>query len=82
MTAGRERPDTKGKRLLGQGRVQLAHVSKDEVDAEVTGDGANYRVTFGRGGWYCTCPCRVLCSHLIAVRLVTAPIPTRGGGRA
>lgn len=82
MTAGRERPDTKARRLLGQQRVLLAHVSRHEVLAEVTGDGANYTVRFGRGGWYCTCPCRVLCSHLIAVRLVTAPTPTRGGGDA
>ena len=69
----RESADVKGRRYLTEGRVVVDVVGTGHLAATVRGDGVLHRVSFGRGGWYCTCPAKANCSHLIAVRLVTAP---------
>lgn len=70
----RENATTKARRYLGEGRVIVLVANRGMVRARVRGDGAVYRVEHTYGTWSCTCPHRGPgCSHLRAVRLVTAP---------
>lgn len=69
----RESADEKGRRYLVEGRVALRFVDADRVAATVRGDGTEHRVRFTRArGWTCSCPAVGRCSHLVAVRCVTA----------
>jgi hypothetical protein len=40
--------------------------------ARVKGDHGEYSVIFRDGRWWCSCPARKKCSHILAVELVTA----------
>jgi hypothetical protein len=69
----RENAEAKAKRYLGEARVIVVSVSDDRVLARVRGDGSVWLVMFKGGVWFCPCPARTdQCSHLRAVRLVTA----------
>ena len=69
----RENAEAKAKRYLGEGRIVLIRVSDERVLARVRGDGRVWLVMFEGGVWSCPCPARTdQCSHLRAVRLVTA----------
>ena len=69
----RENAESKAKRYLGEGRIVLIRVSDDRVLARVRGDGSVWLVIYESGRWSCPCPARTdMCSHLRAVRLVTA----------
>jgi len=69
----REGAEVKGRRYLTDGRlvVELAHPGY--FRATVRGGGQIYCVSFGRGGWHCTCPARGVCAHLAAAHLIAAP---------
>ncbi len=69
----RETAAVKGTRLLTEGRLIVTAAAAGEFAATVRGSGDVHRVTFGRGGWYCTCPARSTCSHLHAAWLIAAP---------
>ena len=71
----RESRRVKAIRYVSEGRVILTAVSPGKVRASVRGDsGTIYRAGFQLGAWDCECPVRTdACSHLIALRLVTAP---------
>lgn len=75
----RENADAKARRYLVEGRVVIRQVGAGYVNADVRGDGAVWSVTYRRGGWYCPCPARGRCCHLLAVGLVTAPTRRSGG---
>ena len=71
----------KAKRYLIEGRLRVAHVSDTTIRGLVEGSDL-YRVGWDWGGdpdrrdggeWFCTCPSRRRCSHVIALELVTAP---------
>ncbi len=68
----REDAATKARRLLGEGRVTVRHLSDDRIEASVRGDSARlYSVTWTPAGW--SCPCDALmahCSHVRAAQLV------------
>ncbi len=74
----RENAAAKARRYLTEGRVVLTRVTPSSVKAIVRGDGATYTSIYRAGQWSCSCPARTdQCSHLRAVRLVTAPEVTR-----
>jgi uncharacterized Zn finger protein len=74
----RENAEQKAKRYLGEGRLQLIGMSNDRVLAQVRGDGRTYLVRFEDDVWSCPCPALTdQCSHLKALRLITAVGPER-----
>jgi hypothetical protein len=71
----RENAASKARRLLSEGRVTITRVNGPEVDAIVHGDSGFYLVRHRPGWWSCPCDAiGALCSHVQAVRLVTAPV--------
>ena len=70
----RENAAAKGRRYLTEGRVVLTHVSAGQVSASIRGDGTIHLASYRNGLWSCTCEARTPnCSHLVALRLCTAP---------
>lgn len=69
----RESIHVKACRYLAEGRVVVGLVDRGRVVACVRGSGAIYEVHHDRDLWWCTCPARGRCAHLLAVQLVTAP---------
>jgi len=74
----RENAAAKGLRYLTEGRVVVEGAGRGFFSATVRGNGTLHEVSFGRGGWLCTCPARSACSHLRACWLIAAPESTRG----
>lgn len=70
-----ENVESKGRRLLVEGRLNVIRVDGPLIVAECRGDsGEVYQLGHdprGRGRWGCTCPARGRCSHLVALQLVT-----------
>ncbi len=83
----RENVQSKGRRLLVEGRLTIRHVDpladRAAISATCRGDsGREYNLGFDRKDfeWRCTCEARGLCSHLVALQLVVLePKPGRGG---
>lgn len=72
----RENAEDKGRRYLLDGRLVVQVVARPgHFSATVRGNGEIYLVTYGRGGWHCTCPARSLCCHLVAAHRIAAPTP-------
>jgi hypothetical protein len=71
----REPITTKAARLLRDQRLHVKRVDRDTVEAVVHGDHDNYRLGHRNGSWYCDCPARVECAHVIALQRVTTPCP-------
>jgi len=70
----RETATEKGRRYLSEGRVIVSDVRLNRVSAAVRGNGTVYQTGFSDGEWHCSCPTPTdRCSHLYAVRKVTAP---------
>ena len=73
----RENAYSKARRYLIEGRVIVTQVYDGRVAARVRGDGHIYDAGFNAGAWACSCPASTdQCSHLRAIRLVTAPEAT------
>jgi hypothetical protein len=70
----RESAKEKGRRYLGEGRLLVQKVDEGAgvVAAECRGDGMTYGCGYAQGAWYCTCPAKGRCCHLIALGLVVA----------
>jgi hypothetical protein len=71
----RETTQAKAARFLLGGQLRIREMHAGRITATVAGDTGTYRLGFHprvRGGWYCTCPSRVPCSHLAALQSVTA----------
>jgi uncharacterized Zn finger protein len=75
----REGAEAKGIRYLGEARLRILRADGREIDAECRGDGAEvYRLGYRRGGFWCECPSRGRCAHLVALMRVTvAPSSAR-----
>lgn len=71
-TSSRENAASKARRYLVEGRVVIEIAGRAGVVALVRGDGTHHRVSYDRGGWYCTCPARGRCAHLLAVGLIVS----------
>jgi uncharacterized Zn finger protein len=66
----RESVETKARRYLAEGRLTVLGVDAEGVRATCRGRGAVYRLGWNGNDWYCTCPARQRCCHLIALQLV------------
>jgi len=70
----RETAPDKARRYLSEGRVIISDVRLDRVSAAIRGNGTIYATGFSDGVWHCNCPTPTdRCSHLYALRMVTAP---------
>lgn len=69
----RETVEAKGRRYLVEGRLVVNAVSADRTAATCRGQGEVYRLGHA-GDWFCSCPARGRCAHLVARGLVvTSP---------
>ncbi len=69
----RESVEVKGRRYLTEGRLRIRSVQGDEVQAIARGNGHLYRLGHDERGYFCDCPARSRCAHLVALQLVVAP---------
>jgi hypothetical protein len=69
--------EQKARNYLLQGRlvVHTADPQTGRIRASCRGDGAVYTLGRDDDGWYCNCPARTRCAHMVALGLVTAPEP-------
>jgi hypothetical protein len=70
----RENAAEKARRYLAEGRLLVLKVDDKAgvVAAEARGDGATYACGYAQRHWYCTCPAKGRCCHLLALGLVVA----------
>ena len=70
----RENAAAKGRRYLAEGRLVVRAVDERAGTARAVcrGDGAVYALGRDGGGWFCSCPARSRCAHLVALGLVVA----------
>lgn len=68
----RETALRRGVRLLTQGRLVVAWVDRESIRARCRGDSGEMRALGfdSDRGWWCGCPARARCAHLVAVQLV------------
>lgn len=66
----REPVEAKGRRYLGEGRLTVTRVDEDAVEATCRGGGAVYELGHDGEHWWCGCPARGRCAHLVALGLV------------
>lgn len=58
----------KAGRYLIEARFNITAVNDGHVHATCRGQGAQYELGWSRGGgWYCDCPAKGLCSHLLGL---------------
>jgi uncharacterized Zn finger protein len=69
----RENAVAKARRYLTEGRVVVTAAGDGYARASVRGDGTIHQVSEDARGRLCTCSARGVCSHVLAVGLVTAP---------
>jgi uncharacterized Zn finger protein len=67
----REDALTKGKRYLTEARLQVVTIEPDLIQATCKGSGVEWHLGWRPGGWWCNCPARTLCAHLVALQCVT-----------
>jgi uncharacterized Zn finger protein len=70
VVASRESAQTKGRRYLIEGRLRLLLVHGARIYAEVRGNGETYHCGHVKGRWWCECPARGTCAHLVSLQLV------------
>lgn len=69
----RESAEAKGLRYLCEGRLIVTVVTPRAIAAECRGAGQIYALGWdGCRGWWCDCPAKATCSHLVALQRVTA----------
>lgn len=76
-----ENHQTKGRRYVTEGRLRVMLVQSDRIYAECRGQGEVWHCGYAKRRWWCDCPARTRCSHLVALQLVTAA-PARAQGEA
>jgi uncharacterized Zn finger protein len=80
-TAAGTKTEQKAARYLAEGRLIVQARDGSTVRARCTGSGsADYGLGHNSSsGWYCDCPARKTCAHLIALQLVTTRRTAPGG---
>jgi hypothetical protein len=74
----RENVDTKARRYLLEGRLQVRYWGPEGVRAFVRGQGELYRVTYTAGGsWHCTCAAKARCCYIVTAQLVVTVLGWR-----
>ena len=75
MTA-RESVQDKARRYVLEARLLVTRVDGAVVVAECRGSGEIYHLGHAPGrGWFCSCACRGVCSHLLALQHVVVRRP-------
>jgi uncharacterized Zn finger protein len=73
--------EAKALRDVAEGRLRILSVHNGRVFAECQGERL-YTTGFSNGRWWCNCPARGPCCHLVALRGVVAePAAQREYGR-
>jgi len=72
VTVARESVTAKAHRYLIEGRLVVSRVAAGVVRAHVRGDGSIHELGVDDGRWWCSCPARSRCSHLVALGSVVA----------
>jgi hypothetical protein len=73
----RENVQRKGRRYTLAGRLTILSVDRDTITGECNGSGVVHSVGHKPGlGWFCSCPARSTCSHLVALWLVCVQRPS------
>lgn len=67
----RETVVEKSHRYVCAGRLVVTSVAGGKIEATCRGSGELYRLGFERGIWFCSCPAHGVCSHVLALQLVT-----------
>lgn len=69
----RENARDRGRRLVSEGRLLVCRADETEIYATCRGDSGEVHELGFRddAGWYCSCPARSRCGHLVALQLVT-----------
>lgn len=70
----RENKQAKAARLLTERRVIVVEAHGRYVSGWVRGDTGTYQVVHEAGMWSCPCDCRQICSHVIALQMITETI--------
>jgi hypothetical protein len=65
-----ESASEKASRYLVEGRLLVGRADERTIAATCRGNGAIYRLGYDGRGWYCSCPARSRCAHLLALMLV------------
>jgi hypothetical protein len=67
----------KARVYLGEGRLVVRELDEygGTVAADCRGDGAIYHLGLDGSGWFCSCPARGRCAHLLALGSVVALRP-------
>lgn len=72
----RETVEAKSRRYLSEGRLIVTAVNGNHVTAVCRGQGEVYRLGHDDDrGWWCDCPARNDCCHLLALMSVTIRRP-------
>jgi hypothetical protein len=67
----RENAETRGRHYLAEGRLIITRLGEKAIVANCRASGAVHELGWRAGsGWFCTCPARSTCSHLVALQLV------------
>jgi hypothetical protein len=66
----RESIEAKAPRYLSEGRLLIERVDESGIAALCAGSNV-YELRLEDGEWSCSCPATLLCSHLLALQLVT-----------
>lgn len=67
----REDVQVKGRRYVTEARLRVLRVDPDRIEATCRGQGQIYYPAWAGGQWFCDCPARGPCCHLVALQLVT-----------
>lgn len=68
----RENAYDRGMRLLAEHRLRVHRVDEHTIEATCRGDtGETRRLGYRPGLWWCDCPARSQCAHLLALWAVT-----------
>jgi uncharacterized Zn finger protein len=80
-SVAREAVDGKARRYLVEGRLTIARVDAAAVEASCRGGGAVYELGHDGEQWWCSCPARGRCAHLMALGLVVVRAAGADEGR-
>jgi hypothetical protein len=77
----RENAEAKGRRYAAEGRLVIRELNEHDGTAlaDCRGDGAIWILGRDERGWFCSCPARGRCAHLIGLGLVCALEPRESG---
>lgn len=70
----RESAEQKGQRYVVEGRLTVERLDGRGIRARCRGSGTVYALGYDGEGWFCSCPARTRCAHLVALQLVSVEV--------